>query len=234
MGIRSREQASVNALLTDYDTNSAYYQAYQTLYANVRAGWQSESTAPISGSCSLAVTGAVGSAEQESAASNLAIVAAKGNTPTILVDADLRTSGLSQRFGSDPGAGLTDLLADQALTAQKVHTALKATFVPGLLLLPAGSATTQGTSLLLSPAFGQIVTFLQQALAQIDNKRSALLVFHCPSVLSGADAAIIASQADQTLLCIVAGQTTRAQAREAQEHLLRANARVAGVVLLNS
>ena len=55
-----------------------------------------------------------------------------------------------------------------------------------------------------------------------------------PPVLAGADASLIAALVEKTFLSIIVGHTTRAQARQAQEQLQRAHAKLAGIIMLNA
>jgi len=106
MGNQSKEQY---ALLTDYDLNTSYSEALHTLFANIRFTWETNTSQP-SHVHTLLLTSVSEYAEQAAAAANLAIVAAQSDYKTILVDADLRTPSLQQRFGLDKNVGLSDLL----------------------------------------------------------------------------------------------------------------------------
>ena len=131
MSIRSQEQV---ALLTDYDPGSAYSAAYYTLFANIRFDWKNEQRIHT-----LLLVSPAFYADQATVAANVAIAAAKSGIPTILVDADLRTPSLAQRFGLEKGAGLADLLAQDSITTPSVQQYVKETFIPGLRLLSAGT-----------------------------------------------------------------------------------------------
>jgi len=95
VGNRSKEQYT---LLTDYDSNTAYSEAFHTLFANIRFNWESDTT-ELSHVHTLLLTTPSDYVEQAALVANLAIVAAQSGTTTILVDADLRTPSLQQRFG---------------------------------------------------------------------------------------------------------------------------------------
>ena len=60
-----------------------------------------------------------------------------------------------------------------------------------------------------------------------------LLIFNSAPVLVGPDASLIASLVEQTMITIAKGRTTRAQAQQAQEQLMRAHANLAGIVMLD-
>lgn len=165
-------------------------------------------------------------------AANLAIVAAHSGAETIVVDADLQTPGLQQRFSSPEGSGLSDLLAGGEITAQSVSACLQPTSVTGLRLLTAGTASARKPGLLFSSRLARVVQVLSQLLAA-SRQTTGLVLFHSAPVLSGADASLIGALTDQTVLAVIAGQTTRLQARQAQEQLTRAHVELAGVLLLH-
>jgi protein-tyrosine kinase len=229
MGNRTNEQ---HALLTDYGTNTAYSEAFHTLFANIRFNWNSSNTVHVVHT--LLLTTPSNYDDQAAVAANLAIVAAQSGTPTLLVDTDLRAPKLEQRFGLGKNPGLSDLLQeDGPITPQRVISCLQTTFVPGLKLIGSGTATEQGAALLLSPKLQDTITCFRDVLAtEADESRAGIVIFHSAAVLAGADASLIGAFTEQTLLTIVVGRTTRAQAKQAQEQLQRAHTKLSGIVML--
>ena len=235
VGSRSQEQ---HALLTDYDNTAAYSQAFYTLFANIRFHWENEQRLPADEKPTaprvhtLLVTSASPYKDQATVAANLAIVAAQSGAETILVDANFRFPSICQRFGLKPGAGLSDLLEAGDVTPQKIASCLQETFIPGLRILGTGSESTQGPALLLSPHLKMVATGLSELLAASE-KQSGLVIYHSASVLSGADASLIGALTEQTVLTVIMGKTTRAQAKQAQEQLEQAHINLAGVIMLH-
>jgi Mrp family chromosome partitioning ATPase len=228
LGNQTQEQ---HTLVTDFAQSTAYSEALRTFYANIRFQWEKDAERPARPH-SLLIATPVAFGDYAAVAANLAIVAAQSGADTILVDADLRSPGYAQRFGLEKSTGLSDLLLDEALTAEKIEAALQKTFVPRLRLLGAGAATSQPAALLFSPGLEKIVQCLYQNTGTTENN-NALVLFHSSPVLAGADASLIGAQVEQTVLAIVAGHTTRAQAKQAQEQLQQARAHLIGVVMLN-
>jgi Mrp family chromosome partitioning ATPase len=228
LGNRTQEQ---HTLVTDFARSTAYSEALRTFYANIRFQWEKNAERPAR-ACSLLIATPVAAGDYAAVAANLAIVAAQSGADTILVDADLRSPGYAQRFGLEKSTGLCDLLLDESLTLEKVEAALQTTFVPGLRLLGAGTPTSQPTALLFSPGLEKVVQCLYQY-AETTEKGNTLVIFHSSPVLAGADASLIGAQVEQTVLAIVAGHTTQAQAKQAQEQLQQARAHLIGVVMLN-
>lgn len=228
LGNQTQEQ---HALVTDFVQSTGYSEALRTFYANVRFQWENSTSRPARAH-SLLIATPVAYGDYAAVAANLAIVAAQSGTDTILVDADLRSPGYAQRFGVEQTNGLSDLLLDESLTPEKIDAALQSTFVPGLRLLGAGTASSQAATLLFSPRLEKVAQSLYQRPDTTENE-NALVIFHSPPVLAGADAALIGAQVEQTVLAIIAGHTTRVQAKQAQEQLQQARAHLIGVVMLN-
>ena len=225
MSIRSPEQV---ALLTDYDTGSAYSAAYYTFYANIRFNWNNEQHIHT-----LLLAPPAHYAAQATVAANTAIVAARSGMPTILVDADLRSPGLEQRFGLEKKAGLSDLLTvpAESITTEKVQEHLRETFVAGLRLLSAGTAV-EGPPLLLSPNLQVVIQQISLLLSEAENAKG-VVIFNSPPVVAGPDASLVGALVEQTILTIGKGRTTRLQAKQAQEQLERAHANLVGIVMLD-
>ncbi len=228
MGNQSKEQY---ALLTDYDLNTSYSEALHTLFANIRFNWETNTSKP-SHVHTLLLTSVSEYAEQAAAAANLAIVAARSDYKTILVDADLRTPSLQQRFGLDKNVGLSDLLEETSITPQKVSEYLQSTFIPGLQILCSGTSTSEGATLLLSPKLEECLDSIRQVLVE-PGSAPGIVIYHSPPVLAGADASLIGALTEQTLLTVIAGRTTRDQAKQAQEQLEQAHAKLVGAIMLN-
>lgn len=226
MSIHSPEQV---ALLTDYDTDSAYSEAYRTLYSNIRFSWDSEKSKLQT----LLITTPSAYTACATAAANVAIAAAQSGTSTLLIDANLRAPSLEQRFGLARNAGLHDLLVEKTTTPQKVDQYLSQTFIPGLRLLSAGTGiANEGATMLLSVKLQEVVDNIRQYLTETEAVPS-LIVFNTAPVLVGPDASLIGALTEQTILTIAKGHTTRAQAKQAQEQLQRAHANLAGIVILD-
>lgn len=241
-GLAGPSPATTFPLLTDHATNSAYGESYRTLYANIFLHWQSNPKGMIhhapteSARCHtllLATPAASAGCDEADAmvAANLAIVAAQSGNPTILVDADVRTPYLQQCFGLGKSAGLCELLTEESVTPQKVASYLQMTFVPGLRLLCAGTATTQTAGFLFSRKLGEVFSSICQLLLEATATKTSIVIFHSPPVLGSADASLIGALVEETFLTIAAGRTTRTQAKQAQEQLQRTQIKLTGIIM---
>ncbi len=223
MSMRSQEQV---ALLIDYDTNSAYSNAYYSLYATIRSHWDSKQDRQYT-----LLLVAPTAYPAYAAAANIAIAAAQSGTPTILVDAEVHTPSLQQRFGLTKSMGLSELLRMETVTIQHIETSLQQTFVPGLRLLGAGNAS-EGVPALLSTKLHDVVGCIREYMEQSETK-PGIIIFHCAPVLSAPDASLLGAEVAQTLLTIVKGRTTRTQAKQAQEQLQGAHVHLGGIVVVD-
>jgi len=224
VSIRSPEQV---ALLTDYDAGSAYSVAYHTLYANICCNWNNEQTQQHS----LLLATPSTYAGHAMVVANVAIAAAQSGTPTILVDADLRSPGLAQRFGLNKTEGFSDLLLADTLHTQEIEQLLTPTFIPGLHLLAAGTAG-EGTFPTVATKFQGVLEALCLFLRETKTQPS-LIICHSSAVLAGPEASLISAHVEQTMLTIIKGRTTRKQAKQAQEQLERTHAHLLGIVVLD-
>jgi Mrp family chromosome partitioning ATPase len=224
VSIRSQEQV---ALLTDYDTNSAYSNAYYSLYATIRSHWDSEQHRQYT----LLLATPAAYSEYAAAAANIAIAAAQSGTPTILVDADMRTPSLQQRFGLPKSNGLSELLNMEIVTTQKIEASLQQTFVPGLRLLCSGHAS-EGFPALLSTKLHDVVACIRDYVAESETK-PGIIIFHCAPILSAPDASLLGAEVEQTLLTIARERTTRTQAKQAQEQLQGTHVHLGGIVVVD-
>ena len=223
MSIPSQEQVT---LLTDYDTDSAFSVAYQKLYANISFEWNREQIRQYT----LLFATPTPYSGQATVPANVAIAAAQSGTPTILVDANLHTPTLAQRFGVGKNIGLSDMLKQK--TPTPIADALCETFVPNLRLLSAGTAPLQEISMLFSTRFHAIVESLCAFLAETEREPS-IIIFNSPAVLASAEATLISDAVHETFLTITSGRTTRRQARKAQEQLQHTHSTLAGVIMLD-
>ena len=92
-----------------------------------------------------------------------------------------------------------------------------------LQILTAGALPPNPAELLGSQRMGQLLANL--------NELADVVIYDSPPVLMVADAAILSSRVDGTVLVIEAGRTRREVARQAVSNLRQANARLLGGLL---
>jgi len=193
---------------------SATTEAYRTLRTNV------EFASLDSSIRSLLVTSAVPGEGKTVTASNLAIVFAQSGKRVLLLDADLRKPGVSRIFNLPNDRGLTNLLRGDSADPMDV---IQKTEEERLHVLTTGHQVANPVEVLGSQRMRSIIETLRS--------RYDLLIVDSAPVQVVADAIILSSYMDGTLLVIDAARTRRAAVRQAREALAKADAKVIGAVL---
>ncbi len=168
----------------------------------------------------LVITSAQPSEGKTMTAVNCATVLAQQGTDVLLVDADLRRSSLHRNFGIRKEPGLGDILSG-GCTAEDAVVELEN--IPHLSIVSSGATVPYPAEALASAA---MTATLQHWRSQYDH-----IIIDTPPVARVTDAVVLASQADSVLLVARASSTTRQALRRTRDLLLRANARIAGVVV---
>ncbi len=142
---------------------------------------------------------------------NLALsIATEQDTSVLLVDADVAKPHISRLFGIEQEKGLIDLLTNQEMATQ---SAIIATDVPGLSVLPAGKTNPQATELLASKRMERIVAELSEMQA------SRVVIFDSPPILSTSESRVLAAQMGQIVMIVCAGHTPQHAVSEALSSL---------------
>jgi capsular exopolysaccharide synthesis family protein len=166
---------------------------------------------------SLLVTSTRASEGKSSTALALAQTLASLGASVLLVDADLRKPTF--RGPTSTSQGLSSLLAGSDKVAECVHP----TQMERLFLLPSGPIPPNPAELLASGRFKEI---LDEALTRFDH-----IIIDSPPVLGLADAPMLASSTEGTLMVIEAGAIRRAAALNAVNRLRASDARLMGAIL---
>lgn len=141
----------------------------------------------------------------------------------LMVDADFRSGALSERLGLASNLGLIDLLADRANDA----TAIIQFDDSGHDVLPAGRQSSIEDPELI--ANGALTRCLHRWKRAYD-----VILLDSPPVLPVADARILASQADGTVLVVRARYTRKSEAVDALVELSAIGAKMFGTVLIGT
>jgi capsular exopolysaccharide synthesis family protein len=151
-------------------------------------------------------------------AANVAVSLARLNQRVVLIDADLRSPRLHELFQQEQQPGLADVLMGRTTSHD-----LRDTYVPGLWLMPAGSASGNPSDLLGSVTFTELISDLRS--------RFDWVVLDSPPVLAVTDPCLIARAASGVLLVVDCGRTTRTVAAAAVERLDSVRAALVGAML---
>lgn len=167
---------------------------------------------------------------------NLAIALAQLGKRTLLVEADLRKPFVHHAFGIPKEPGLTDVVigsahldeatlsfSDFVLGTAGLESLIDRPGIDNLFVLPSGHQPPNPTEFLSAAA---VTSFLATVRDQYD-----YVIFDAAPTLPVADATILGSRVDATLLVVRVGTVARAALRRAKTLLGATRARVIGVCL---
>jgi non-specific protein-tyrosine kinase len=174
---------------------------------------------PETGSRVVLVTSAVPGEGKSTTVCNLAAAIARSGRRVVVVDADLRRSGLTHLLGLRSDTGLTGVLTRQAPLGQALQTCERGAFD----VLPSGPPSPQPTDLLSSEAMRQLLAGLRADYA--------VVLIDSPALLPVADGAALAPATDGVLLVCRYHQTSESEVRAAVEALHAVSANLIGTVL---
>jgi len=137
----------------------------------------------------------------------------------LLIDADLRKASLHRALGVGNDAGLSNVLTGEMRPEDAARTDL----IPGVTFMSSGPLPRNPAELLAGPRFASL---LATASANFD-----LVVIDGPPVVGLADAPLLASLVDGSLLVVDSSRTRRRVVQAAIKRLQFARANLVGVLL---
>ncbi len=152
-------------------------------------------------------------------ASSLAATMATSGNRTLLVDADMRRPRVHRIYGGSNTRGLSSLILGEG----RLDDTVQSTEVPNLHILACGPVPPNPAELVHTSAFKALLTEMAQKFDRV--------IIDSPPVGVVADAVVIATGVDGTLMVLKAGQTSRDLAKQAVRQLVDVNARIFGAVL---
>lgn len=152
-------------------------------------------------------------------AASLAITMAKSGNKVLLIDADLRRPRVHTAFQVPNGAGLSSLIMGQG----SLESTVKSSGIENLSLLTCGPVPPNPAELLHTQAFKDL-------LAEMTRNYDRVII-DSPPVGAVADAVVVSTQVDGTLLVLKSGVTSKDLARRTVRALRDVNARILGAVL---
>jgi capsular exopolysaccharide synthesis family protein len=157
---------------------------------------------------------------KSSTAALLARAEARSGKRVLVIDADMRTRKLSQRFGRSSSQGLSSLLSSSAPRVYDVAVELE----PGLFFLPAGAPPPDPVQLLASARMESLVRDLRD---EFD-----LVVIDSPPVVHLADAPILAGLADGIVVVARAKFTKQSYLADLDSQLRNIPRRLLGAIVI--
>jgi succinoglycan biosynthesis transport protein ExoP len=168
----------------------------------------------------LMVTSALPQEGKTTTSVNLAIVLAQHGARVLLIEGDMRRSGVSQALHLQSDIGLSTILEQDTIADSAIRSIAD---VPNLWVLPAGPVALHPSEMLASARMRDLLRNLEPEFDHI--------IIDTPPVLSVTDAALLSALADSTLLVIRAGMTSRVALRRVHDVLAHVDARIMGVIL---
>jgi capsular exopolysaccharide synthesis family protein len=146
----------------------------------------------------------------------LSLVAIKKSV--ILVDANLRNPSLHKMFDLPIKPGLLNVLLEgESLLLKKISS--------GFSVLTSGPSIKDSAALIGSGRMKRLIHLLK--------KHFDFVFIDAPCLLSGPDAALLATITDGTIIVVNAGTTGKEDGQRAQQILKRAQANILGIVMNN-
>lgn len=171
-----------------------------------------------SGARSLVISSATQGEGKSLTSMNLALCYANiQNWPVLLVDADLRTRGLSRLMGDPDSPGLAQILE----TGCSYDSAVLATDIPNLYVLPAGESACPPPELFSGSRWKEFIAWCNEAVR--------LVIVDTPPVLDLTDFELITAACENVLM-IVRARTTNKESLTRLRNQLDFN-KIVGVVV---
>ncbi len=195
------------------DPKSSLSEAYNSLRGSI--GFSTPNGAPHL----LLVTSASASEGKSTTSLALARGFAKLGRKVLLVDVDMRRPSTHRQFQVDNEFGLSTVLVGQTTLGDSIRT----TEFENLSILTSGPIPPSPTELLASP---RMLALLEDARARYD-----IVVLDSPPILGLADAPLMSSLVDGTLLVLESDRNRRGVLKGTLRRLRLARGRVIGVAL---
>jgi succinoglycan biosynthesis transport protein ExoP len=216
LGSTARASLAVGAVSDNWEShkNSVLAEAFRGLRTSIllSKGHQPAKT--------ILVTSAQSGEGKTTISMNLAISLAQLGRRVLLVDADMRRPSIHNYF-SQPGSQLSRYLEGHASWQEMTYPST----VKGLYVLLCGPVPGNPSELLSSERMRSLVN---EASEEFE-----FVIFDSPPLLDVADARILGSLLDTTVLVVKGARTHRQLAQYARSQLQSAGANVLGVVLNN-
>jgi capsular exopolysaccharide synthesis family protein len=168
----------------------------------------------------LSISSALPQEGKSRTAANLAVVLAAAGHSTVLIDCDFRRPSQHRLFGRLQNVGLADLMLGEA-SENEVITPVEQ--VQNLWLLSSGPTPPNPSELLASARMRDLLNRLTETFTYV--------VIDTPPVNLVADALVLGTYTDATLLVVEHGRSRYPAVRAAKESLERVGARLLGGVL---
>lgn len=213
-GLRSGTPDADVALVVVKKPRSAFAEAYRSVRTSVLLAL------PEQPPCTLLVTSAMGGDGKTVSSLNLAAVLAQRKGPVVVVDCDLRKSGISNVLKLENRIGVSTLLTGANTLDEVLQQSEE---LPGLRILPAGPTPPSPADLLSSDKMLELLRTLSERFEHV--------VIDTPPVMAVTDATILSRAVDGVVLVAECGGTSMAALQRTRRTLEAAGATILGVLL---
>ena len=200
--IRLMGSASVPLLMSNSASSELAKDAYRALRTRLMR------LQGMQGTRSVVVTSSIPGEGKTFTSLNLAVCCAqRSELRVLLVDADLRTRGLSGLLGFPSGPGLGEMLSGQAGFEQAVC----GTDLPNLYTVAAGSSPIPSPELFAGSRWKEFIGWASESFK--------IILIDSPPILPLADFELLSHNCDGVLLVVRANRTQRETLQKAARHV---------------
>lgn len=190
-------------------------EAYRIIRTNI------EFSDGSGGSRSILITSSVPNEGKSTITANLARTFAQAGYRTLIIDMDLRKPVLHKVFGVSGDVGVTSVITGKV----NLNEAVKTTEEPNLYILPSGVRPINPSEFLRSNSTENLLRFLKT--------KFDIVIIDSPPAIAVADASIISTYVDSTVLVASANFTDYRCINDSIASLRNVNANLIGVILNN-
>jgi succinoglycan biosynthesis transport protein ExoP len=170
----------------------------------------------------LAITSAEPHDGKTTVLSNLGVTYATADKRTLLIDADLRSPGLTRHFKMRGLNGLSRILNSTRPIAESATESVRETGLDGLHIIPCGPKPPNPSELLSGSRLSELI-------AWADGEYDQILI-DCPPILAASDASIVGRLVDGLVLVVQPPKNRRKLVMRATEMLRSASVEIVGVI----
>ncbi len=167
----------------------------------------------------LVISSAVPGEGKTMTSTNLAVALAQTGRRVLIIDADLRRPRVATTLGLDPAVGLTTALVGKT----EIQDAIQVHPASGLHVLASGAKPPNPTEILQSKVTQEVIRRLRSSYDMV--------IIDAPPLLPVADASVLSTLADGTILVVRHARTTKDQVSEAIARVQQVGGRMYGVVV---